>query len=277
MLGTDLVKVLSTRHRVIGVDAEDFDIMDGPATACAVREAGPDAIVNCAAWTDVDGCERDPEKAFAVNSGGAASVSAAAAGSGARLIHLSTDFVFDGRKGRPYTEEDEPNPLSVYGSSKLAGEKECLAACHGCLIIRTSWLFGRHGKNFVDTVQGLASERESIEVVDDQVGCPTYSVDLSRAIAGLLGGETSGILNVTNSGRCSWWEYAGYIVGLLGCGCTVKPTSSERLGRAARRPSFSVLSPSRLEKELGHALRPWEDAVREYVSDKYGQKTLEDN
>lgn len=265
MLGADLVKILSPLHRVIGVDNEEFDITDWPVTSSSMAEIGPDAVINCAAWTDVDGCERDPDRAFAVNARGAGFVARAAAECGARLIHISTDFVFDGRKRGPYTEDAAPNPLSVYGRSKLAGEGESLGYCPGCLVVRTAWLFGRNGKNFVDTIIKISSGRESIEVVDDQTGSPTYSVDLSGALAALLDRGTSGILNVTNSGHCSWWEYAAYIVDILGISCAVRPVSSERIGRPAPRPAFSILSTDRLEAELGHTLRPWREAVKEYI------------
>ena len=268
MLGSDLVVGLSPHHAVVGVDKEEFDITDKEATSAAMGEIKPDVVLNCAAWTDVDGCERDPDRAFEVNAGGAGSVAMGAAGCGARLIYISTDFVFDGRKEKPYTEEDEPNPISVYGKSKLAGERESLKACPGCLIIRTAWLFGRNGRNFVDTIAKLSVGREQIDVVNDQFGCPTYSADLSGAIADLLHRDTTGVLNITNSGHCSWWEYAVYIVDLLGMSCSVRPVSSERFGRAAPRPAYSVLSAARLRAELGHTLRPWREAVKEYLDGK---------
>jgi dTDP-4-dehydrorhamnose reductase len=267
MLGSEVVRTLSGTTDVTGVDVGDFDITDESATLAAVRAATPDAVVNCAAYTDVDGAEDNRDAAFAVNARGAGNVARAAAAVGASLLHVSTDYVFDGLKGRPYVESDAPCPLGVYGESKLAGEREVIAAGGRVLIVRTAWLYGRQGRNFVETILGLAARGGPLRVVDDQVGPPTSARDLSVIIAELIPVDATGVVHATNSGSCSWHEFACEIVALAGIqGVEVCPVRSSEFPRPAARPAYSVLALDRLVSLTGWLPRPWKDALGEYIT-----------
>lgn len=266
MLGRDLMELLSPEWELTGADIGEVDVTNRDATAAYVRALEPDVVINAAARTDVDGCERDPEGAFAVNARGAAHVASACGGIGSRMIHVGTDYVFDGLKGGPYAETDRPNPQSVYGKSKLAGERAVEETLRDYLIVRTSWLFGAKGKNFVDTILKAASQRRVLEVVGDQHGSPTYTRDLAAAIGRLLAVDCRGIVNVTNSGVCSWCEYARAILEIAGVGgVAVSEITSERLARPAPRPPFSALDGSRYAELTGAPLRHWREAVGEYI------------
>ena len=269
MLGRDLQPILSDQHEVIGKDIQDLDITDPLQIENEVDALRPQAVINAAAFTDVDGCESQEERAFAVNAEGAGHVALACRKTGARLIHLSTDYVFDGASRVPYTEDAPPRPLNVYGESKLRGEKAVQKAGGNHLILRTAWLYGRHGKNFVDTILRLASQQEELRVVDDQRGSPTFTRDLSRAIASLMDKDVRGILHVTNSGACSWFEFAKRILSLkppFQRPVRILPIPSSELIRPAKRPAFSVLNCSRFEKEVGTGMRNWERGLEEYLS-----------
>ena len=267
MLGHELMDLLSPRWELTGADIGEVDVADRDGTEEYIGALKPNVVINAAARTDVDGCERDPEGAFAVNARGAAHIAAACGGIASRMIHVSTDYVFDGLKGKPYLESDKPNPQSVYGRSKLAGERAVGEALGDYLIVRTSWLFGAHGKNFVDTILNAASQRKILEVVGDQHGAPTYTRDLAAAIGRLLATDYCGIVNVTNSGVCSWCEYARAILEIAGVdGVTVSEITSERLSRPAPRPPFSVLDGSRYAGLAGAPLRHWREAVGEYLN-----------
>ena len=269
MLGRDLQPILSDRHEVIGRDLHDLDITDPVRTEEEIRLLRPEVVINTAAFTDVDGCESQRGRAFSINAEGAGHVAHACRKAGAHLIHLSTDYVFDGTSQVPYSEETPPNPINVYGESKLQGEEAVQEAGENHLILRTAWLYGKHGKNFVDTILRLASQQEELRVVDDQQGSPTFTRDLSRAIAQLLDKEVRGILNVTNSGSCSWFQFAKKIVEarpIAGRKIRVVPISSSELNRPARRPSNSLLDCSRFQKLTGDKMRPWGDALRDYLS-----------
>jgi dTDP-4-dehydrorhamnose reductase len=269
MLGRDLQPVLAVRHEVIGKDIQDLDIADSEAVGSEIAKLRPDAVLNLAALTDVDGCESRREQAFAVNAQGAGNVARASAAAGARLIHLSTDYVFDGKSPIPYPEEASPHPLNVYGESKLEGERAVGAAGGNTLILRTAWLYGRHGKNFVDTMLRLASQQEELRVVNDQKGSPTFTRDLSWAIAQLLERDVRGIIHVTNSGSCTWFEFTEKILTLKpppDRRVRVLPISSSELNRPARRPAFSTLDCSRFEKVTGRRMKTWEEGLREYLS-----------
>ncbi|MBD3379107.1 MAG: dTDP-4-dehydrorhamnose reductase [Candidatus Omnitrophica bacterium] len=285
MLGVALCEALGKDHETAGLDLNEprgglplpdkfykADILETDSLKKAVEDFEPGLIVHSAAWTDVDGCETDPDKAYLVNSRGTFNV-AAASGREVPLILISTDFVFDGKKGAPYGEEDEVNPLSVYGKSKLNAENSVKdLKTHFC-IVRTSWLFGRGGKNFVDTVMQKGPLSGVLKVVDDQVGSPTYCPDLARAVAliarkGFSGGEC--LLHISNSGRCSWYEYALKIIEKCGLSESVRieRVSSRELGRPAARPAFSVMDTSRFSAVSGKKLRPWEEALDEYINSK---------
>jgi dTDP-4-dehydrorhamnose reductase len=270
MLGRDLQPILSDRHEVIGKDIEDLDITDPNQVQKQVETLRPQTVINAAAFTDVDGCESQKDLAFKVNAEGAGQVARVCRKAGARLIYLSTDYVFDGTSRVPYSEEAQPNPINVYGESKLGGEEAVQQAEGNYLILRTAWLYGKHGKNFVDTILRLASKQKELRVVDDQQGSPTFTRDLSRAIARLLENDVRGILHVTNSGSCSWFEFAQKILetkGIPGWKTRVIPISSRQLNRPARRPSNSVLNCSRFEELTGAKMRPWEEALGDYLSE----------
>src|SRR5580700_2667273 len=231
---------------VTGLTSHAADIRDGKRVQQVVQESNPEWIVLTAAYTDVDGCEGNPDLAFAVNSDGAVNVATAAKEVGARLVFLSSDYVFDGKKTTPYETNDPRNPQSVYGRTKAEAETQLLALLPDCCIVRTSWLFGAGGKCFPDTMLKLAACRPALDVVNDQRGSPTYVIDLARAIVSLCRKNAQGIVHATNAGDCTWFEFAQEIVQTAGLTTSVRPTSSERMARPAPRPAYSVLSPSAL-------------------------------
>lgn len=267
MLGKDLVPALSVKHQVLARDIEDLNIADQQRVQKEIETLRPQVVVNAAAYTDVDGCEAKRELAFSVNAEGARNIAAGCAASNARMIHLSTDYVFDGTSSAPYREEDPPNPLNVYGASKLQGERQIREVLENHLIIRTEWLFGRHGKNFVDTILRLAVQQEELRVVNDQRGAPTFTKDLSWAIEKLLEKEAKGILHITNSGSCTWYEFARQILIEKKIDhVSIVPISSAALTRPAKRPANSVLDFHRFENLLGQKMRTWEEALKEYLA-----------
>ncbi len=244
---------------------EALDIRDADAVAAAVRGFAPDAILHCAAYTDVDGAESDAATAEAVNVLGTRNVVHAVRGTHTAVAYFSTDFVFDGLKGRPYVESDETNPLGVYGRTKLAGEREVLAWVHG-MVFRTSWLFSETGHNFVKTILAAARARagtgEPLRVVDDQVGSPTYAGHLAAAVAEAFErGLGPGLYHFAGSGYCSWCELAREIVELAGLEVPVEPITTAELGRPAPRPAFSALETERPVPHLPH----WAQGVAEAV------------
>ena len=269
MLGRDLLPLLSAKHEVLGRDIQDFDICDRKRVQKEIAACLPDVVIHTAAYTDVDGCETKSDLAFAVNGEGALHVALGCAEVRSRMIHLSTDYVFDGKSEVPYGEGYPPNPLSVYGKSKLQGELYIQKVLEDSLIIRTAWLYGRQGKNFVDTILHLAGQQDELRVVNDQKGSPTYTKDLSQAISRLVEEQFQGILHVTNSGSCTWFEFAQKILNLKsppGRKVQVIPISSAELARPAQRPANSVLDCSRFEQITGFRLRNWEDGLKEYLS-----------
>lgn len=265
MLGHDITRVLKDKHQLIPTTLADLDICDSYKTAELLAFQAPDCVINCAAYTNVDGCETDADAAFAANADGVKNLAFACRQSGAKLIHVSTDYVFDGTGQSPYVEDNTVNPLSVYGQSKLAGERFVQEIFDNYAIIRTEWLYGRNGKHFVGKIMELAGERDTIEVVDDQTGTPTCTADLALAIEALLAVPARGIYHVTNAGSCSWYVFAKKILAIAGSQTRVLPISSERLARPARRPAYSVLNCSKFMKETGHVLLPWEQALKSYM------------
>ena len=266
LLGQDLMR--EWRGDVVtGLSSRDADIRDGKRVEMLVQEQRPDWIVLAAAYADVDGCERDPELAFAVNRDGALNVARAAKMAGARLLFLSSDYVFDGRKTAPYEINDARNPQSVYGRSKAEAERSLLELLPSCCIVRTSWLFGLGGKCFPDTILKLAASRPALDVVNDQRGCPSYTVDLARAVIELCRKNAEGIVHVTNTGDCTWFEFAEEIVRSAGLNTAVRPVSSVVMARPAPRPAYSVLSPASLQA-FGHSMPSWGDALRRYLEDR---------
>lgn len=252
---------------VTGLSSRDADICDPGRVQRAVRDTQPDWIVLAAAYTDVDGCETNSDLAFAVNRDGAVNVAKAAKQAGARLLFVSTDYVFDGKKTAPYEIDDTRNPQSVYGKTKAEAEIRLLELVPDCCIARTSWLFGIGGKCFPDTILKLAASRPSLDVVNDQRGCPTYSVDLANAIIQLCHKNAGGIVHATNAGDCTWFEFATEIVRSAGLTTPVRPVSTQQMARPAPRPSYSVLSPTRLNA-LSIKMSSWHDALRRYLNER---------
>jgi dTDP-4-dehydrorhamnose reductase len=252
---------------VSGLTSRDADIRNAKRVLEVMRETKPDWIVLAAAYTDVDGCESNRDLAFAVNRDGAVNVAEAATQVGARLLFLSSDYVFDGKKSTPYEPDDPRNPQSVYGRTKAEAEIRLQELVPDCCVVRTSWLFGAGGKCFPDTILKQAAQRPTLDVVDDQRGSPTYVVDLARAIIQFCRGNAKGIVHTTNSGDCTWFEFAQEIVKDAGLTTTVRPISSEQMARPAPRPAYSVLSASRL-KEYGIAMPNWRDALRRYLEQR---------
>ncbi|OIP64325.1 MAG: dTDP-4-dehydrorhamnose reductase [Nitrospirae bacterium CG_4_9_14_3_um_filter_53_35] len=266
MLGRDLLKRLEDSFKCIPADIGELDITQREQVLQWIGEVRPDVLINAAAYTDVDGCETRRDLAMRVNGEGVGYLAEGCARCGSGMIHISTDFVFDGSKKGPYIEEDQPNPLSVYGSSKLMGEKRMAEHLDRFLIVRTSWLFGHGGKNFVEAILRQAEVKSSLKVVHDQVGSPTYVPDLSRAILKLLSAGAAGIVHVGNSGSCSWFKFAGKILEYSGKrGVSVEPITSSELNRPARRPAHSVLSCERYFKITGERMPNWETGLKAYL------------
>lgn len=269
MLGTALCPLLE-KYNIFGIDKDDCDITDKSSLANITGNRDFDAIVHCAAYTNVDKAEEEKEEAFRVNVDGTANAVDIAVKNKCLFIYISTDYVFDGEKKSVYTEDDATNPLSVYGKSKLKGEK-IAAKIDKHIIIRTSWLFGSGGKNFVSTIAGIAKDKDSLSVVDDQIGSPTYTLDLAKAITTILdiyfaGKIRYGIYNVTNTGFCSWFDLAAYIVKETGSKTALNPIKSEQFPRPAKRPKNSMLSKEKFKNLSGHYLPAWQDAVSDYLT-----------
>ena len=253
------------QESVRGLSSKDADIRDPKQVSDAVQETRPDWIVLSAAYTDVDGCETDRELAFDVNCDGAINVARSAKQQGAKLLFVSTDYVFDGRNTVPYETQDVRAPRSVYGQSKAEAEVLLTELLPDCCIVRTSWLFGGGGKCFPDTILKLAEKRPEIEVVDDQRGSPTHTVDLARAINQLCDANATGIVHATNRGECTWFGFAEEIIREAGLSTIVRPTTSAKFVRPAERPQYSVLSPASLEK-YGISMPKWQEALRSYLA-----------
>ncbi|MFC1644280.1 dTDP-4-dehydrorhamnose reductase [Candidatus Omnitrophota bacterium] len=289
MLGTELCEVFARENEIVGVDViapsdasgrrqvfYEASITDPDRIKEVFDKEKPELVIHAAAWTDVDGCERDPDKAYEVNALGTENVARASARTGkAPVIFISTDFVFDGEKGAPYTEEDEPCQINVYGRTKRAAEEVLERAQTDYAIVRTGWLYGKNGKNFVDTVIAKGKAEGHLRVVDDQAGSPTYTKDLARALKELvlsLNKFEKGIFHVSNSGRCSWYDFALEIFADVENmdKVAVEAITSRELDRPAQRPRFSVLDNSRFQNLTGHRLRPWQEALADYISEHYG-------
>lgn len=266
LLGKALVSEWS-EDQIIGLNSRDADVREAKRVQQVILETKPDWVVLAAAYTDVDGCESNRELAFAVNRDGAVNVAAATKEVGARLLFLSSDYVFDGRKTTPYEVNDPRNPQSVYGQTKAEAEIRLLELLPHCCIARTSWLFGVGGKSFPDTILRLAASRPTLDVVDDQRGSPTYVVDLARTIIQLCRKNAEGIVHVNNAGDCSWFEFAQQIVKDSGLPTNVRPVSSEQMARPAPRPAYSVLSPARMIS-YGITMPDWQGALRRYLKQR---------
>jgi dTDP-4-dehydrorhamnose reductase len=264
MLGRDIVAAAGDAgHEALALARADLDITDAAAVRAAITAAQPAAVINCAAWTDVDGAETAEAQATAVNGAGAGHVAAAAAAAGALLVHVSSDYVFDGGAAEPYDEHAPTSPRSAYGRSKLAGEHAVADAGGRSAIVRASWLFGPHGKNFVDTMRRVGAERDEVAVVDDQVGCPTYTGHLAPALVAIAERGATGVMHVAGSGQCSWFELAVATFAEAGIDCRVRPQRTADLGRPAPRPAFSVLTSTRDDVPV---LPHWRDGLRAHLT-----------
>jgi dTDP-4-dehydrorhamnose reductase len=267
MLGTDVAAAAEAAgHELLALARADLDLRDPGAVRATVAAARPDAVVNCAAYTDVDGAEADEAAATALNGDAAGRLAAAAYAAGAFIVQVSTDYVFDGRASRPYVESSPTAPLSAYGRSKLAGERAVAAAApgDGHAIVRTAWLFGRHGSNFVATMLRLAGERAALTVVDDQVGCPTFTGHLAPALVAVAEARSPGIHHVAGGGACSWHDLAAATFAARGIAVELARGRTEELGRPAPRPAYAVL---RTERPDTPVLAPWEQGLHAYLEE----------
>lgn len=265
MLGAELCAMLAPRHEVAAFDLAEADLTR-PEAVAAIAARRPEAVVHCAAMANVDGCERDPDAAYAANGLGTRHVALACQRLDVPLLYVSTDFVFDGAKREPYYEWDAPNPLGHYGRSKLAGEQAVRELLSRFFIVRTSWLFGQHGKNFVSGILAKARADGTVRVVNDQTGSPTYARDLSAAMIRLIESPYYGAYHLTNAGSCTWHAFAAEAVRIAGVRADVVPITSAEYPTPTRRPAYSVLRNFCWERTFGATLRPWQDALREHLS-----------
>jgi dTDP-4-dehydrorhamnose reductase len=266
MLGRDVLRATRSRgHDVVGLPRARLDITDGPSVERAMDQHRPEAVINCAAWTDVDGAEQHEDEATRVNSEAAGLVARAAQGVGAKLIHPSSDYVFDGSKRSPYVESDHPSPLSAYGRSKAGGETSVAVANEKHFIVRSAWLFGVGGKNFVETMLTMAGRQPEVLVVSDQVGSPTYTGHLADALARLVDRDDYGIHHIAAAGSCSWFEFAQEIFDQAGVECRVMGGTTEMLGRPAPRPPYSALG---TERDDAIALPSWRRGLAAYLAER---------
>lgn len=264
MCAREVIAVAAERgHEVLAPDERDLDVCDRAVLARAFTELRPNAIVNCAAWTDVDGAESSEAAALAVNGVAPGLLAEAANNCGAHLVHISTDYVFDGSATRPYVESDPPNPRTAYGRTKLAGERAVQSAGGGHAIVRTAWLFGVGGRNLVATMLRLASEgRDEVGVVADQVGCPTYAGHLARALVDVAEMRLGGVMHVAGGGQCSWAELAAATFAAAEIDCSVRPLTTAEYPLPAQRPAWSVLVSERPEVPR---LPPWQEGLAAYL------------
>jgi dTDP-4-dehydrorhamnose reductase len=264
MLGREVVAAAERLgHEVAAWDLPECDLTDAGATLAAIRRLEPGAVVNCAAYTNVDAAEADEATATLVNGDAAGNVARACAAAGARLVHVSTDYVFDGTKREPWIESDATSPLGAYGRSKLHGEDLVRAELPDHAIVRTAWLFGPHGPNFVSTMLRLAAERDEVQVVTDQVGSPTFAGHLAPALVDMAERTDTGIFHGAGSGSCSWYELTLEAYDAAGVACRVLPTTAEQFARPAPRPAYSVLGS---EREHPITLPPWQEGVRAHLA-----------
>ena len=277
-LGTQIKRMIENGKSEIGkigevyskaeikyVDYDELDITNLNEVITYVSSFRPDGIINCAAYTNVDKCESDSDTAFKVNSLGSRNLAIAAEEAHAKILHVSTDYVFNGQGNLPFKEYDLPSPVSVYGKTKLLGEQYIRENCSRYFIVRTAWLYGYYGKNFVYTIMKAGKEKEHLDVVNDQRGNPTNAEDLAHHILKILLTEEYGIYHCTGTGECSWYDFAREIIRLSKINCKVSPITSDNLGRAAKRPAFSSLDNMMLRATVGDEMRPWQEAIEEFI------------
>lgn len=273
-LGLELRRTMPSKYTLHGADLDSLDISDPTSLIKILQEQEPDVVINCAAYTAVDQAEQDQERAFAVNARGAGYLAKAAAVIEAKLIHISTDFVFDGTKSRPYLPDDEANPISVYGASKLEGERRVLANAPSAIVLRTAWLYSPYGSNFVKTMLRLMGERDAIKVIADQVGTPTWGGGLAQCIWAMVGRpDMRGIHHWTDAGVASWYDFAvaiqefGLESGLLKSAIPIMPIRTEDYPTPAQRPNYSVLEKGHTWSELGGTAPHWRVSLRAVVNE----------
>lgn len=264
-LGRDMVTECNREgHSTVGIDYPDIDITDASNTISCIKTINPEVIINCSAFTAVDLCEKEMEKAFAVNADGIGHIAMRALYSNAKVVHFSTDYVFDGLKTEPYTENDLPNPQTVYGKSKLAGEYILKAITQNHFIFRIAWLYGAYGNNFVKTIRAIALERSKknkpLKVVNDQYGTPTYTKEVCKQVLKTIPTNEFGLYHCTNEGECSWYDFARYIVSSLGISVDIVPCTTEEFPRPAPRPKYSVLENARLNLSGLNQMLGWKKA-----------------
>jgi len=265
MLGSDLMAQFKYRHEVVGMDTGEIDITRASDCRMAISEVQPQLVINAAAYTNVDGCETDKETCFAVNAEGVKNIAEACKSKDIQIIHYSTDYVFDGSGNRPYTEDDPCNPLNTYGASKLAGEHHLRHTTDNFIIIRTAWLYGAKGKNFVSAILDRAKATGKLTVVDDQTGSPTCTRDLAAATELLVDKNARGIFHVTNRGYCTWFDFAKKILQEAHLeNVELLPMKTTELQRAAKRPAYSVLSAQKFVNVTGKTMQPWQLAFSDY-------------
>lgn len=266
MLGSDIVAEMDNRgHEVLPLGKNELDVTDLTKVKKIFHRERPDVIINCAAYTDVDGAEENLSRTVAVNGLGPRNLALACNEYDIDLVHVSTDYVFDGRKEGAYGIFDRPAPLNSYGLSKVTGERYVAALLHRYYIVRSSWLFGLSGDNFVEKIIRLAEESNELHIVEDQVGSPTYTADLARLVADLIKTRCYGVYHATNQGYTSWHGFARKIADLSDLNVNIKSARSADKNSSARRPANSRLDPFPLEETLGYLLAPWEDALERYM------------
>lgn len=265
MLGHDLISVLKKEHDLVLTTSKTLDITDKDKTIDFIFDTKPDIVINSAAYTDVDGCEENSDLAFSVNGDGVRNLALACREIDCPLVHISTDYIFNGKNDRPWVEDDEIGPISVYGKSKLEGEQAILEILDRYFIVRTAWLYGINGKNFPKTMLELAKNHSEITVVYDEVGSPTYSLDLAEGISELIETDYYGIYHLTNSGSCSWCEFARYIFEIADEDVNVIPVTASEFARPAPRPSYSVLENKKWIEKGFKPLRSYKEAIKDYI------------
>ena len=265
MLGHDLIEVLKDKHELLLTTSKTLDITDGDSVMDFILKSNPDIVINSAAYTDVDGCESNPDLAYNVNGEGVKNLALACREVDCPLVHISTDYVFNGQNDRPWVEDDEIGPISIYGKSKLEGEEHIKEILEKYFIVRTAWLYGVNGRNFPRTMLELAQNHSEITVVYDEVGTPTYTPDLAKGISELIETDYYGTYHLTNSGNCSWCEFARYIFEVADVDVNVIPVTASEFARPAPRPSYSVLENKNWVENGFEPLRNYKEAIKEYI------------
>nr|WP_295972271.1 dTDP-4-dehydrorhamnose reductase [uncultured Bacillus sp.] len=272
-LGHDVVKELTQKgHQAYGTDRQDFDLTNEAEVKAYVKKLNPNCVIHCAAYTNVDKAESDEDMAYHVNALGTKYLAEAARDAGAKMVYISTDYVFNGNNTEPYEVDQETDPIGVYGKTKLAGEEFLKSTLNKYYIVRTAWVYGINGHNFVKTMLRLGKERGELGVVHDQVGSPTYTVDLAKLLVEMAETDKYGVYHATNSGICSWYEFAVEIFSQAGLEVKLNPLTTEQYPTPAKRPKYSVLSKNKLTERGFTPLRDWKEALSAYLKELNGQK-----